>query len=85
MAVIRGARRSYNARQIYDAIVSYIDDHDLPPTLRELMDMTGIKSLATARDWLHRLRDDGLIDFRDGQPRTIRVIAAWPDDDRHED
>lgn len=54
-------------------IINYITTHNYPPTVRELMILTDIKSSATMHYRLLRLRDKGLIDFVDYEPRTISV------------
>ena len=59
--------------KILQAIKQYTADHGYPPTTRELLEMTGLKSTQSIHRYLHQLRDDGLIDFVDGQGRTIVV------------
>ena len=60
-------------RQILDRIVSYIQEHGYPPTTREIGDMVCLDSTSSVYNHLQRMRGEGMIDFLDGQPRTITV------------
>ncbi len=46
---------------------------DIPPSVREICDATGIKSTSTVHACLKRLEDDGYIDRRSGLNRAIRL------------
>ena len=46
---------------------------DIPPSVREICEATGIKSTSTVHACLKRLEDDGYIDRRSGQNRAIRM------------
>ena len=63
-------------KRLFDAIVSYIKKHDYPPTVRELCEMTGIKSTNTVHYQLKKLMDEGVIetDHGLGSARAIRVV-----------
>lgn len=63
--------------KILQAIIDYIEEHQYPPTTREIADMVGIKSTATVAWHLTRLRRDGLIetDAGDYSARAIRVVG----------
>ena len=62
-------------KKIYDFIKSYIQEKSYPPSYREIGKGTGIKSMSTVHTHLHILRADGVIDFTDGYPRTLRVLS----------
>ena len=61
--------------KVMAAIVSYIEAHQYPPTLREIGDMVGLKSSSSVHRHLERLREEGKIetDTGFGFPRAIRV------------
>lgn len=60
---------------VYDAIVAYINEHQYAPTVRELCELTGLKSAATIHSHITRLINDGYLDtdHADGAPRALRV------------
>lgn len=59
--------------ELLNIIIDYITTHNYPPTTRELCSLSGVKSSATMHYRLLRMRDVGLIDFEDCEPRTISV------------
>ena len=61
--------------ELLNIIIGYITTHNYPPTTRELMQLTDIKSSSTMHYRLLKLRDTGLIDFVDYEPRTISVTG----------
>lgn len=62
-------------QKILNVIIEYIQDNGFPPTVREISDISGIKSTSTVFYNLHRLQDEGFIEMCDYLPRTIRVIG----------
>lgn len=56
-----------------DYIKKYIALKNYPPTFREIADGMGIKSVATIHTHLHKLKENGKIDFEKDKPRTIRL------------
>ena len=48
-----------------------------PPSVRELMDATGIRSTNAIQGHLWRLRKLGLIDFTPARARTVRPKCRW--------
>ena len=60
-------------RQILDYIVEHIQTYGYPPTTREIGEMVHLSSTSSVNSHLQRMRDEGMIDFLDGQPRTITV------------
>lgn len=63
------------AEDVLAAIESYITEHDLPPTLRELMAATAISSTSVIAYQLNRLREAGLITYQPRLSRTIRLVV----------
>lgn len=59
--------------KILDHIIEYIMTHGYPPTTREIGDMVFLRSTSSVNKHLMRMRDKGMLDFQDGQPRTITV------------
>ena len=61
--------------RILDAIISYIEEHGYPPTVREISDMVGLKSTSSTQSHLIRMKADGMIetDAPEFSTRAIRV------------
>jgi len=59
--------------RVLAAIVTHVKRKGYPPTVRDLMDVTRLKSPSTVHYHLGRLVDDGLIAVEPDKPRTIRV------------
>lgn len=59
--------------ELLNIIIDYIQENNYPPTTRDLMLLTDIKSTSTMHYRLLKLREKGLIDFEDCEPRTISV------------
>lgn len=61
------------AKEVLKTIVEYIEKNHISPTLRELCNLTGIKSTATVYARLTRLEEFGYIEKLDKSPRSIKV------------
>lgn len=63
--------------EIMAAIIDYIQQHQYPPTTREIGDMVGLKSTSSVHRHLEKLRTEGKIetDAGYGSPRAIRVVG----------
>ena len=61
--------------KVYNAVVAYIQEHQYPPSVRELCDMTGLKSTSSIHAHITRLISDGRLetDSEPGTPRALRV------------
>ena len=69
-------KRGIQTRQrMYDAIVAYTQEHLYPPSVREIADMSGLKSTSSAYEQLKRLRDAGLIEIDSYQSRCIKLVG----------
>lgn len=60
--------------QIYNIIKKYIEEHNYAPTIREICDITGLKSTSTVAMYLKRLKDRGYIDYIKNKNRTITIL-----------
>lgn len=60
---------------IYEKVVEYIQIHGYSPSVREIGEMTGLKSTSSVHSHLLRMFDDGMLetDAPLGTPRAIRV------------
>lgn len=73
---IKETRKGEQTRErIMQAIISYIEKHQYAPTVRELLEMTGIKSTSTIHHHISVLIDIGRLetDAEWGTPRALRV------------
>lgn len=61
--------------KILQAIIEYIEQHNYPPTVREIGEMVGLKSTSSVYAHLQRLLREGKIetDAGLGVPRAIRI------------
>ena len=56
---------------VLDFINGYCDNNGFPPTVRDICRELGIKSTATAYDYVNRLRDMGHLEKADNKKREI--------------
>lgn len=68
-------RGEYVRKNIYDAIVSYIEQHGYAPSIDEIGKMVGLKSKASIHNHLDKMFNTGMIesDAPPGSARAIRV------------
>ena len=59
--------------KVYESIVGYMLAHGYPPTIREIGEMSGLKSTCSVSQYLMKLKDEGIIDFDPLASRTITV------------
>lgn len=64
-------RRSENYFKILEAITEFYDEHMYSPSIREIMNMTGICSSSTVFSQLRNLQKDGKIQLSDNVSRGI--------------
>lgn len=60
--------------KIYEFIQDFIKTNKYAPTIREICQGVGLQSSNSVHGYLHRLRDEKMIDFKDSSPRTIVVL-----------
>lgn len=60
---------------IYDYIVDYLEDHGYPPSIREIADGVGVRSISTVHHHICIMlkRKELETDAKPGTPRAIRV------------
>lgn len=71
-----------NKAVIYDCIADFLLSNGYSPSVRELCDLTEIKSTATVKRYLEMLVTDGLITMKIDSPRTICVKGIRYVDER---
>ncbi len=59
--------------KILDEIIRYMMRNGFPPSNREIGDFVGLKSTSSINYHLNIMGERGIIDYSEGQPRTIRV------------
>jgi len=65
-------------QEIYDYILTFIDEYGYPPSVREIGDHLGLKSPSTVHFHLKGLRSAGLIHQTEGKTRSITVTTDGP-------
>lgn len=70
-----GERRSKKHYEVLDALVKFLKANKYAPSMRELMELTGVRSLSHVRFCLNRLSEEGLIAYERNKSRTLRVIG----------
>lgn len=58
---------------VLDFINAYCEDNGFPPTVRDICQKLGIKSTATAYDYVNRLRDMGHLEKADNKKRAVAL------------
>jgi SOS-response transcriptional repressor LexA len=61
--------------RMLSTIRRFIERDDMPPTYRQLMEATGLRSLNSIDYWLTKLEDEGRIRRTPGRARTIRLVG----------
>lgn len=64
---------------VFKATVAFIVENEYPPSVRELCEITGLKSTNTIHAKLQALERKGYISTQRGAPRTIRILKDRPD------
>lgn len=60
---------------ILEAITKYINEHQYPPTVRELCKIVGLKSTATVHRHIEILKERGLLET-DGEEHHMRTLRV---------
>lgn len=61
-----------------NAVRAYIEEHGIPPSFRDVMEVRQLASTSTIQAHFKHLQRAGAIDVRDGVPRSVRVLWAKP-------
>lgn len=75
VCVICGQETESKENKVYKAIVDYINNHQYPPTVRDLCKLTGITSTSVIHSKLKSLADKGYIEIDIKSARGIKVKA----------
>ena len=68
-------RRGENTKGlVFEFIRNYIEEHRFPPTFREIMSATGLRSLATVTYHIKQLEREGRIEQEKGVNRGLRIV-----------
>lgn len=62
--------------QIVEYIRQYDEEHGYAPSLREIGDAIGVRSVGSVKYRMNSLREKGVVTFADRKSRTIKVIGA---------
>ena len=62
-------------QKIYDFVKTYIAENHYSPSMREITDAVGLKSVSTVHGHLDRMREKGYIDFANTSARTLRIVV----------
>lgn len=60
--------------ELYQAIGTFIEHNGYSPTIRELNEITNIKSTSTTFTKLKQLKKKGYITYAENKSRTIRIL-----------
>lgn len=71
---IMDSKLTEKQQEVFNIICTYINDNQMAPTVRELMELTGLKSSSTVHEHLAKLKAKGYIAWEEGKPRTMRVL-----------
>ena len=65
----------FRHEKILNTIITYITEHGYCPSIRELCQLTGIKSTATIQKYINEMLENGLLetDCGIGTPRALRI------------
>ncbi|MEK4924092.1 transcriptional regulator [Cytobacillus sp. FSL R5-0569] len=63
-------------REVLETLEKYVAKNHYPPSYRELSALVGLASSSTISGILNKLRENGYVDWKDGRPRTLKVIKT---------
>ena len=69
-----GAKGELTRKGIMNAIKKFIDQHKYSPSIRDICDITGIKSTSTVHGHLEVLKKQGYIEWDSTLIRTLRLL-----------
>lgn len=67
--------RNNNQFMVLEIIREYIDKNKISPTVREICDISEIKSISTVHKYIKRLESLGYINKKNNSPRSIRLTG----------
>lgn len=63
---------------VYERIRQFIEENGYSPSVRDLCQMTGLKSTSSVAAQLMNLKIMGVIDYKPNTPRSIRILNQIP-------
>jgi len=69
-----GAKGELTRKGIINAIKEFMDLHKYSPTIRDICDITGIKSTSTVHKNLEILKKQGYVEWDSTLLRTLRIV-----------
>jgi len=63
-------------QQLFDWLVCYIQAHEHPPSVRQMMQAMNLKSPAPVQSRLEHLKAKGYIHWTKGQARTLKILHS---------
>ncbi|MCD6338747.1 MAG: repressor LexA [Verrucomicrobia bacterium] len=66
---------SRRQKQVLEFVREKIEAERIPPTLREIADNFGFRSVKAAADHLRALRKKGFVDFQPFRARSVRILS----------
>lgn len=66
---------SKRQKDIVEFIRTYTTTYGFAPTIREIGKGVGLHSSSTVMGYLYRMRDAGVVTWKDSSSRTIRVFG----------
>ena len=73
---MRPAPLTVAQQELYDWIVEFLSDHGHAPSIRQMMEGMGLRSLAPIQSRLRYLRSKGWIQWQPGRARTWRLSSV---------
>lgn len=63
-------------KEIYDFLISHLNDKGYPPSVREIRTAIGLKSTSTVHGHLKRLEKKGLLKRDPTKPRALEIVGT---------
>ena len=63
-----------DGKAIISFIQAFLEEHGSPPTFREIMLSTGIKSTSHMQYKINALQDIGVLTYQPRKPRSIKLL-----------
>lgn len=70
-------KHGHRTQQIFQIIAEYIDQHGIPPTIREIQSAGDISSTSVVDYHLKVLAREGRINWTPGKSRSIEIVGRW--------
>ncbi len=52
----------------------FVREHRYAPSIRDIAKAFGYRSTGSVSIWMQRLRDEGKVEWRNGEARTLRTV-----------